>query len=180
MPAERACCTAYASENGKGKYGVLRADERCRRASFSHRGNVTRRSRCLHEVRAEQNKVMRVQLVDVNAYTWKQMRPRRVLKIKSSEKTSEFRFQDFQQASQYLYIHLSESIRVSLSRSRLGTSFTDIIIYQTVLASSFSNNSISNNSKIIVQFLSSRLPFIYDPVYLQIVISKFQSTGTEL
>ncbi|CAL6000713.1 Hypothetical_protein [Hexamita inflata] len=41
------------------------------------------------------------------------MRPRRVLKIKSKEKTSEFRFQDFQQARQYLYIHVSLSIRVS-------------------------------------------------------------------
>ncbi|CAL6073314.1 Hypothetical_protein [Hexamita inflata] len=48
----------------------------------------------------------------MNAYTWKQMRPRRALTIKSKEKTSEFRFQDFQQASQYLYIHLSQSIRV--------------------------------------------------------------------
>ncbi|CAL6115807.1 Hypothetical_protein [Hexamita inflata] len=41
------------------------------------------------------------------------MRPRRATKIKSSEKTSEFRFQDFQQTSEYLYIHLSESNRVS-------------------------------------------------------------------
>ncbi|CAL6042190.1 Hypothetical_protein [Hexamita inflata] len=41
------------------------------------------------------------------------MRPRRVLKAKSSEKTSEFCFQDFQQTSEYLYIHLSESNRVS-------------------------------------------------------------------
>ncbi|CAL6078889.1 Hypothetical_protein [Hexamita inflata] len=41
------------------------------------------------------------------------MRPRRVLTIKSSEKTSEFRFKDFQQAIQYSYIHLSQSIRVS-------------------------------------------------------------------
>ncbi|CAL6113518.1 Hypothetical_protein [Hexamita inflata] len=32
--------------------------------------------------------------------------------IKSSEKTSEFRFQDFQQTSQYSYIHLSLSIPV--------------------------------------------------------------------
>ncbi|CAL6073312.1 Hypothetical_protein [Hexamita inflata] len=49
----------------------------------------------------------------MNAYTWKQMRPRRVLKLKSSEKTSEFRFQEFCKAIQYLFIHLSESIRVS-------------------------------------------------------------------
>ncbi|CAL6103920.1 Hypothetical_protein [Hexamita inflata] len=41
------------------------------------------------------------------------MRPRRVLKAKSSEKTSEFRFQEFCKAIQYLFIHLSESIRVS-------------------------------------------------------------------
>ncbi|CAL6085196.1 Hypothetical_protein [Hexamita inflata] len=40
------------------------------------------------------------------------MRPRRALTIKSKEKTSEFRFKDFQQARQYLYIHLSQSIRV--------------------------------------------------------------------
>ncbi|CAL6044201.1 Hypothetical_protein [Hexamita inflata] len=49
----------------------------------------------------------------MSACIWKQMRPRRASKIKSSEKTSEFRFQDFQQASQYLYIHLSQSIRVN-------------------------------------------------------------------
>ncbi|CAL6070683.1 Hypothetical_protein [Hexamita inflata] len=55
---------------------------------------------------------MRIQLVDVNAYTWKQMRPRRVLKIKSSEKTSEFRFQDIQQTSEHSCIHLSQSIPV--------------------------------------------------------------------
>ncbi|CAL6083672.1 Hypothetical_protein [Hexamita inflata] len=55
---------------------------------------------------------MRIQLVDVNAYTWKQMRHRRAAKIKSSEKTSEFRFQDFQQTSEHSYIHLSQSIRV--------------------------------------------------------------------
>ncbi|CAL6076569.1 Hypothetical_protein [Hexamita inflata] len=41
------------------------------------------------------------------------MRPRRVLKMKSSEKTSEFRFQEFCKAIQYLFIHLSELIRVS-------------------------------------------------------------------
>ncbi|CAL5984323.1 Hypothetical_protein [Hexamita inflata] len=41
------------------------------------------------------------------------MRPTRALTIKSSEKTSEFRFKDFQQASQYLYIHLSLSIPVN-------------------------------------------------------------------
>ncbi|CAL6101346.1 Hypothetical_protein [Hexamita inflata] len=41
------------------------------------------------------------------------MRPRRALTIKSSEKTSEFRFQDFQQTSEYSYIHLSQSIPVS-------------------------------------------------------------------
>ncbi|CAL6070649.1 Hypothetical_protein [Hexamita inflata] len=41
------------------------------------------------------------------------MRLRRASTIKSSEKTSEFRFQVFQQASQYLYIHLSELIHIS-------------------------------------------------------------------
>ncbi|CAL6070653.1 Hypothetical_protein [Hexamita inflata] len=41
------------------------------------------------------------------------MRLRRASTIKSKEKTSEFRFQVFQQASQYLYIHLSELIHVS-------------------------------------------------------------------
>ncbi|CAL6085188.1 Hypothetical_protein [Hexamita inflata] len=41
------------------------------------------------------------------------MRPRRAFTIKSSEKTSEFRFQDFQQTSEHSYIHLSQSIRVS-------------------------------------------------------------------
>ncbi|CAL6062115.1 Hypothetical_protein [Hexamita inflata] len=40
------------------------------------------------------------------------MRPRRALTIKSSEKTSEFRFQDFQQARQYSYIPLSQYIPV--------------------------------------------------------------------
>ncbi|CAL6104668.1 Hypothetical_protein [Hexamita inflata] len=49
----------------------------------------------------------------MNACTRKQMRPRRVLKMKSSEKTSEFRFQEFCKAIQYLFIHLSELIRVS-------------------------------------------------------------------
>ncbi|CAL6073304.1 Hypothetical_protein [Hexamita inflata] len=49
----------------------------------------------------------------MNAYTWKRMRHRKVLKLKSSEKTSEFRFQEFCKAIQYLFIHLSESIRVS-------------------------------------------------------------------
>ncbi|CAL6020973.1 Hypothetical_protein [Hexamita inflata] len=56
---------------------------------------------------------MRSWLVDVSACTWKQMRPRRVLKMKSKEKTSEFRFQEFCKAIQYLFIHLSELIRVS-------------------------------------------------------------------
>ncbi|CAL6101356.1 Hypothetical_protein [Hexamita inflata] len=41
------------------------------------------------------------------------MRPRRALTIKSSEKTSEFRFKDFQQTSEHSYIHLSQSIPVS-------------------------------------------------------------------
>ncbi|CAL6016758.1 Hypothetical_protein [Hexamita inflata] len=49
----------------------------------------------------------------MSACIWKQMRPRRASTIKSSEKTSEFRFQDFQQTSEYSYIHLSQSIRVS-------------------------------------------------------------------
>ncbi|CAL6073302.1 Hypothetical_protein [Hexamita inflata] len=49
----------------------------------------------------------------MNAYMWKRMRHRKVLKLKSSEKTSEFRFQEFCKAIQYLFIHLSESIRVS-------------------------------------------------------------------
>ncbi|CAL6103918.1 Hypothetical_protein [Hexamita inflata] len=56
---------------------------------------------------------MRIWLVDVNACTWKQVRPRRAAKAKSSEKTCEFRFQEFCKAIQYLFIHLSESIRVS-------------------------------------------------------------------
>ncbi|CAL6085176.1 Hypothetical_protein [Hexamita inflata] len=49
----------------------------------------------------------------MSACTWKQMRPRRALTIKSSEKTSEFRFQDFQQTSEHSCIHLSQSIPVS-------------------------------------------------------------------
>ncbi|CAL6065595.1 Hypothetical_protein [Hexamita inflata] len=49
----------------------------------------------------------------MSACTWKRVRPRRVLMIKSSEKTSEFRFQDFQQTSEHSYIHLSQSIPVS-------------------------------------------------------------------
>ncbi|CAL6049549.1 Hypothetical_protein [Hexamita inflata] len=51
--------------------------------------------------------------LDVSTCTWKRMRPRSVLKMKSGEKTSEFRFQQFCKAIQYLFIHLSESIRVS-------------------------------------------------------------------
>ncbi|CAL6110961.1 Hypothetical_protein [Hexamita inflata] len=49
----------------------------------------------------------------MSACTWKQLRPRSVLKAKSSEKTSEFRFQEFCKAIQYLFIHLSWPIRVS-------------------------------------------------------------------
>ncbi|CAL6110959.1 Hypothetical_protein [Hexamita inflata] len=49
----------------------------------------------------------------MNACTWKQLRPRSVLKAKSSEKTSEFRFQEFCKAIQYLSTHLSWPIRVS-------------------------------------------------------------------
>ncbi|CAL6090407.1 Hypothetical_protein [Hexamita inflata] len=49
----------------------------------------------------------------MSAYMWKRMRHRSVVKMKSSEKTSEFRFQEFCKAIQYLFIHLSESIRVS-------------------------------------------------------------------
>ncbi|CAL6020991.1 Hypothetical_protein [Hexamita inflata] len=50
---------------------------------------------------------MRSWLVDVSACTWKQMRPRRGLKMKSKEKTSEFRFQEFCKASVLIH-YLSE------------------------------------------------------------------------
>ncbi|CAL6097305.1 Hypothetical_protein [Hexamita inflata] len=56
---------------------------------------------------------MQIWLVAMNACAWKQVRHRRVLKAKSSEKTSEFRFLEFCKAIYYLFIHLSESIRVS-------------------------------------------------------------------
>ncbi|CAL6114918.1 Hypothetical_protein [Hexamita inflata] len=49
----------------------------------------------------------------MNACTRKQIRHRSAVKIKSGEKTSEFRFQEFCKAIQYLFIHLSQLIRVS-------------------------------------------------------------------
>ncbi|CAL6086836.1 Hypothetical_protein [Hexamita inflata] len=84
-------------------------------------------------------------LVDVSACTWKQMRPRRVLTIKSSEKTSEFRFQDFQQASQYLYIHLSQSIPVSQLAPNVFEEFSFLSRNTAVEA--------DENSEILFQFL---------------------------
>ncbi|CAL6070654.1 Hypothetical_protein [Hexamita inflata] len=73
------------------------------------------------------------------------MRLRRASTIKSSEKTSEFRFQVFQQASQYLYIHLSESIPVSQLVPEVFEEFSFLSRNPAVEA--------DQNSEILFQFL---------------------------
>ncbi|CAL6086826.1 Hypothetical_protein [Hexamita inflata] len=91
------------------------------------------------------------------------MRPRRVLKIKSSEKTSEFRFQDFQQASQYLYIHLSQSIPVSQLAPEVFEEFSFHSKNPAVEA--------DENSEIYFQFLEVDL----EPVSLILAGSTYHS-----
>ncbi|CAL6094992.1 Hypothetical_protein [Hexamita inflata] len=73
------------------------------------------------------------------------MRPRRVLKMKSSEKTSEFRFQEFCKAIQYLFIHLSELIRVSQLVPGVAEEFSFLSRNTAVEA--------DENSEIFFQFL---------------------------
>ncbi|CAL6085182.1 Hypothetical_protein [Hexamita inflata] len=73
------------------------------------------------------------------------MRPRRALTIKSSEKTSEFRFQDFQQTSEHSYIHLSQSIRVSQLVPEVFEKFSFLSKNPAVEA--------DQNSEIFFQFL---------------------------
>ncbi|CAL6105114.1 Hypothetical_protein [Hexamita inflata] len=96
----------------------------------------------------------------MNAYTWKQMRHRRVLKMKSSEKTSEFRFQEFCKAIQYLFIHLSEYIRVS----RLVPGVTEKFSFLTRNPATEADE----NSEIYFQFLEVDLkpisPILAGPV----------------
>ncbi|CAL6110727.1 Hypothetical_protein [Hexamita inflata] len=89
------------------------------------------------------------------------MRPRRATKIKSSEKTSEFCFQDFQQTSEYLYIHLSESNRVS-----------QLVLIDFEKFCYLSRNTAveaDENSEIFFQFLEVDLepisPILAGPVY---------------
>ncbi|CAL6092211.1 Hypothetical_protein [Hexamita inflata] len=73
------------------------------------------------------------------------MRPRRDLTIKSKEKTSEFRFQDFQQTSQYSYIHVSLSIPVIQLVPEVFEEFSFLSRNPTVEA--------DENSEIFFQFL---------------------------
>ncbi|CAL6112817.1 Hypothetical_protein [Hexamita inflata] len=88
------------------------------------------------------------------------MRPRRVLKAKSSEKTSEFRFQEFCKAIQYLFIHLSESIRVSQLVPGVFEKFSFLSRNTAVEA--------DQNSEIFFQFLEVDLepvsPILAGPV----------------
>ncbi|CAL6106840.1 Hypothetical_protein [Hexamita inflata] len=97
----------------------------------------------------------------MSACTWKQMRHRRVLTKTSSEKPSEFRFLDFQQASQYLYIHLSESIRVS--------QLVPEVFEESKLLSRNTAVKADQNSEIFFQFLEVDLepvsPILAGPVY---------------
>ncbi|CAL6075333.1 Hypothetical_protein [Hexamita inflata] len=81
----------------------------------------------------------------MSAYTWKRMRPRRVLKAKSSEKTSESRFQEFCKAIQYLFIHLSWSNRVSRLVPGVAEKFSFLSRNPAVEA--------DQNSEIFFQFL---------------------------
>ncbi|CAL6070679.1 Hypothetical_protein [Hexamita inflata] len=89
------------------------------------------------------------------------MRPRRASQIKSSEKTSEFRFQDFQQARQYSYIHLSQSIRVSQLVPEVFEEFSFLSKNLAVEA--------DENSETLFQFLEVDLepvsPILAGPTY---------------
>ncbi|CAL5984345.1 Hypothetical_protein [Hexamita inflata] len=88
------------------------------------------------------------------------MRSRRVLKAKSSEKTSEFRFQEFCKAIQYLFIHLSESIHVSRLVPKVFEKFSLLSRNPVVEA--------DENSEIFFQFLEIDLepvsPILAGPV----------------
>ncbi|CAL5992516.1 Hypothetical_protein [Hexamita inflata] len=89
------------------------------------------------------------------------MRHRRALKAKSSEKTSEFRFLEFCKAMQYLFIHLSESIRVSQLVPGVAEEFSFLSRNTAVEA--------DENSEIFFQFLEVDLepvsPILAGPVY---------------
>ncbi|CAL6062988.1 Hypothetical_protein [Hexamita inflata] len=88
------------------------------------------------------------------------MRHRRAVKTKSSEKTSEFRFQEFQQTSEYLFIHLSESIRVIQLAPNVVEKFSFLSRNPAVQA--------DENSEIYFQFLEVDLepvpPVLAGPV----------------
>ncbi|CAL6075337.1 Hypothetical_protein [Hexamita inflata] len=96
----------------------------------------------------------------MSAYMWKRMRHRSVVKMKSSEKTSEFRFQEFCKAIQYLFIHLSESIRVSQLVSE--------VFEKSSLLSRNTAVEADENSEILFQFLEVDLepvsPILAGPV----------------
>ncbi|CAL6062111.1 Hypothetical_protein [Hexamita inflata] len=89
------------------------------------------------------------------------MRPRRALTIKSSEKTSEFRFQDFQQARQYSYIPLSQYIPVIQLVPEVFEEFSFLSRNPAVEA--------DENSEILFQFLEVDLepvsPILAGPTY---------------
>ncbi|CAL6094996.1 Leucine-rich_repeat domain superfamily [Hexamita inflata] len=55
------------------------------------------------------------------------MRPRRVLKMKSSEKTSEFRFQEFCKAIQYFYIHCSRDGQNNIECASVLSNFQQLV-----------------------------------------------------
>ncbi|CAL6065605.1 Hypothetical_protein [Hexamita inflata] len=89
------------------------------------------------------------------------MRPGRASTIKSSEKTSEFRFQEFQQARQYLYIQLSLPIPVIQLISNVFKKFSFLSRNPAVEA--------DENSEIFFQFLKVDLepvsPILAGPTY---------------
>ncbi|CAL6062107.1 Hypothetical_protein [Hexamita inflata] len=91
------------------------------------------------------------------------MRPRRALTIKSSEKTSEFRFQDFQQARQYSYIPLSQYIPVIQLVPEVFEEFSFLSRNPAVEA--------DENSEILFQFLEVDL----EPVSLILEGSTYHS-----
>ncbi|CAL6097597.1 leucine_Rich Repeat (LRR)-containing protein [Hexamita inflata] len=90
------------------------------------------------------------------------MRPRRVLKAKSSEKTSEFRFQEFCKAIQYFYIHCSRDGQNNIECASVLSNF------QQLVSLDLSENLITNIS------------YLRDLLKLQILdvsYNKIQSTN---
>ncbi|CAL6094197.1 Hypothetical_protein [Hexamita inflata] len=88
------------------------------------------------------------------------MRPRRALKIKSSEKTSEFRFQEFQQASStYIFIYHSRFVLASSFPKQLRS----LAFFPEIRAEA------DENSETLFQFLEVDLepvsPILAGPTY---------------